>query len=118
MTRARMNRSFLNYCKRVYLPAALLAVASGCRDPHHAGSYGVSATLPTSSSPAPTVTNATRSSPDPYLWLEDVSGEKSLAWVRQQNALSVRELEAAPEFNTNRQRLLAILNSKERIPGI
>src|SRR5436190_21617671 len=55
---------------------------------------------------------------DPYLWLEDVTGEKALAWVREQNALSTRELEAAPDFSTNRQRLLAILDSKERIPGV
>src|SRR5262245_23405518 len=55
---------------------------------------------------------------DPYLWLEDVTGEKPLAWVREQNALSTRELEATPDFATNRQRLLAILDSKERIPGV
>jgi prolyl oligopeptidase len=23
---------------------------------------------------------------DPYLWLEDVGGERALAWVREQNA--------------------------------
>jgi len=52
---------------------------------------------------------------DPYLWLEDVGGEKALAWVREQNALSLRELEAAPEFEPMRQRLLSILESKEQI---
>jgi len=55
---------------------------------------------------------------DPYLWLEETTGEKALAWVREQNAQSRRELEAAPEFEPIRQRLLSILNSKERIPYV
>ena len=55
---------------------------------------------------------------DPYLWLEDVGGERALAWVREQNAASTRELEATKGFASLRQRLLTIYESKERIPGI
>lgn len=55
---------------------------------------------------------------DPYLWLEDVGGEKSLAWARQQNEVAQRELEASPDFGSIRERLLAILDSKERIPHV
>ncbi len=55
---------------------------------------------------------------DPYLWLEDVTGEKALAWVRQQNALSTRELEASPNFEPIRSRLLTILDSRDRIPYV
>jgi prolyl oligopeptidase len=62
--------------------------------------------------------NATGANDDPFLWLEDVSATKALDWVRQQNALSKRALEAAPQFEPMRQRLLTILNSKERIPDI
>ncbi|MGN6642360.1 MAG: S9 family peptidase, partial [Verrucomicrobiota bacterium] len=63
--------------------------------------------------------NATADSvADPYLWLEDVTGEKALDWVRQQNAVTVKELENAPDFKGTRQKLLSILNSKERIPGV
>ena len=29
---------------------------------------------------------------DPNLWLEDVTGEKALAWVRERNAVSAKEL--------------------------
>jgi prolyl oligopeptidase len=68
--------------------------------------------------PATPSLRAPQESPDPYLWLEDVTGEKQLDWVRQQNALAVRELEAAPGFRETNDRLLSILNSKERIPGI
>ena len=55
---------------------------------------------------------------DPYLWLEDVEGAKALAWVKQQDAVSRRELEAKPEFKPIHERLLAIYNSHERIPGV
>ena len=55
---------------------------------------------------------------DPYLWLEDVTAERSLNWVREQNALSTRELESSPSFEPIRSRLLAILDSKERIPYV
>jgi prolyl oligopeptidase len=53
---------------------------------------------------------------DPYLWLEDVTGERSLSWVKEQNAGSKSELEASPDFQPIRQRLLTILDSKEKIP--
>jgi hypothetical protein len=57
-------------------------------------------------------------SDDPYLWLEDVTGEKSLAWAREQNKKSQSELEAAPGFKETRDRIRAILDSKEKIPGV
>ena len=57
-------------------------------------------------------------SADPYLWLEDVSGSRALDWVKEQNALSTRELEASPDFEPLRKRLLAILDSKNRIPFV
>ena len=55
---------------------------------------------------------------DPYLWLEDVLGEKSLDWVKQHNAVSVKELEGQPGFPALQARLKTILNSKERIPYV
>ncbi|MBM3844434.1 MAG: hypothetical protein FJ397_14435, partial [Verrucomicrobia bacterium] len=35
---------------------------------------------------------------DPHLWLEEVQGDRALTWVRERNAQSLGELEAAPEF--------------------
>ena len=55
---------------------------------------------------------------DPYLWLEDITSERSLAWVREQNAATVRELGTSGDFEALRQRLLAIFDSKERIPSV
>ena len=57
-------------------------------------------------------------SDDPYLWLEDVGGDKALAWVRERNAESQPLLESKPEFKAIHERLLAIYNSRERIPGV
>jgi prolyl oligopeptidase PreP (S9A serine peptidase family) len=54
---------------------------------------------------------------DKFLWLEEVTGDKALGWVKDQNARSQQELEAAPGFEKLRQRLLAIYDSKARIPG-
>ncbi|MDH5540002.1 MAG: S9 family peptidase, partial [Rhizobacter sp.] len=55
---------------------------------------------------------------DPYLWLEEVQGERALAWARERNAESQRVLQARPEYAPTRARLLEILNSKERIPAV
>lgn len=55
---------------------------------------------------------------DPYLWLEDVTGEKALTWVKERNAKTQTQFEASPEFNKLKDDLLEILNSKERIPFV
>ena len=55
---------------------------------------------------------------DPFLWLEDVQGEAALAWVRERNAESQDVLMAQPEYAPTRDRLLQVMNSKERIPYI
>ena len=55
---------------------------------------------------------------DPFLWLEEVESDRSLDWARQQNTVSLGELEAAPGYNELFTRLRSIYDSKERIPGI
>src|SRR5512139_1721343 len=55
---------------------------------------------------------------DPYLWLEDVTGEKALAWVKERNAESQKELAEAPGFSQLKTDLLAILDSRARIPYV
>jgi prolyl oligopeptidase len=54
-------------------------------------------------------------SDDPFLWLEDVQGEKALDWVRERNALSQKELAARPEYAPIRSQVLDVLNAKDRI---
>jgi len=94
-----------------HVSLVLLLIMIGCQSPSPAGSPTV-----IKSGSAESVAGA--STDDPYLWLEDVTGEKSLDWARQQNAVSQREIEASPDFEPIRQRLLAILDSKERIPFV
>ncbi|MBC7938724.1 MAG: S9 family peptidase, partial [Chitinophagaceae bacterium] len=55
---------------------------------------------------------------DPYLWLEDVHGEKALAWVRERNAESEKLLQAEPGFERRRSDIRAVLDSKEQIPYV
>ena len=57
-------------------------------------------------------------STDPWLWLEDVEGEKALDWVRERNARSQKALEAEPGFEALRADLLKILDSDDRIPYV
>ena len=55
---------------------------------------------------------------DPFLWLEDVLGERALAWVRERNAESQALLQARPEYEPIRAGLLEMMNAKERIPQV
>ena len=55
---------------------------------------------------------------DPYPWLEEIQGERALAWVRQRNAQAEREFKADPRYEPLRRNLLAILTSRERIPDV
>ena len=55
---------------------------------------------------------------DPYLWLEDVQGEKALAWVRDRNAVSTAQLQAQPVFADNRAKVLAVLDNRDQIPSV
>jgi prolyl oligopeptidase len=54
---------------------------------------------------------------DPYLWLEDVQGDKALSWVRERNVTSTGLLQAAPVFAENRAKVQAVLDNRDQIPG-
>ncbi len=55
---------------------------------------------------------------DPFLWLEDVTGEDALNWVKDRNAKTQTHFDASDEFNTLNNDLLQILDSDERIPFV
>ncbi|MCW5590472.1 MAG: S9 family peptidase [Burkholderiales bacterium] len=55
---------------------------------------------------------------DPYLWLEDISGERAMAWVNDQNAKSRPAVEKEPGFHVLLNRFTEIANSRDRIPAI
>ena len=55
---------------------------------------------------------------DPYLWLEEIDGERARDWVAARNAESEAELEGQSGFAPLRDRLKAILDSSEKIPYV
>ncbi len=57
-------------------------------------------------------------SQDPFLWLEDVTGEKALDWVKLRNQDTRSKLDNDAGFLQLRGGLQVILDSKDRIPGI
>ncbi len=63
-------------------------------------------------------TTSAHAQEDPYLWLEEVMGEKAITWVKEQNAKSQKEIEAQPAFAPLRAKMLEVVNSRERIPGV
>src|ERR1700689_746431 len=53
---------------------------------------------------------------DPYLWLEDIHGAKSMDWVKAQNAKSRGILEADADYQKNFDAVLKVLDATDRIP--
>lgn len=61
---------------------------------------------------------ATETTDDPYLWLEDVTGDEALAWVRERNDESLGVLTASARFAELRDGLRAVLDADDRIPYV
>ena len=61
--------------------------------------------------------SAAATSEDPYIWLEDVSSPRAMAWVEKHNAASTKILEADPRYQTLYQQALTIEGAKDRIPS-
>jgi prolyl oligopeptidase len=55
---------------------------------------------------------------DPYIWLEDVEGEKALDWVKARNAITEAELADTAEFRQLESQIRAILDSDAKIPYV
>lgn len=53
---------------------------------------------------------------DPYRWLEDVTGDTALDWVRERNAETVAELTGPPRFASLREEIREVLDADDRIP--
>jgi prolyl oligopeptidase len=52
---------------------------------------------------------------DPYIWLEDVNGEKPMAWVKAENAKTLAVLEKDPRFDGLYQDAVKIAEAKDKI---
>ncbi|MCK8500740.1 prolyl oligopeptidase family serine peptidase [Myxococcus fulvus] len=54
---------------------------------------------------------------DPFLWLEEVQGQRALEWVRAQNAKTEAVLEKDPRFEPFQAEALRIFTATDRIPA-
>jgi len=52
---------------------------------------------------------------DPYLWLEEVEGEKAIEWAREQSDATMKIIEADPRFEKLTQEALDIYEATDRI---
>jgi prolyl oligopeptidase len=58
---------------------------------------------------------AANSPDDKYIWLEDVSGDRSMSWVKAENARTAKVLEADPRFATFQAEALKIAEDPDRL---
>ncbi len=74
-----------------------------------------------SSSETPAVTASAAPKPaaalpaDPYIWLEQMEGDRALEWVNKENARSLAVLKGDPRFEPLHQDALKIVNATDRI---
>ncbi|HWD03883.1 MAG TPA: prolyl oligopeptidase family serine peptidase [Amycolatopsis sp.] len=55
---------------------------------------------------------------DPYLWLEDVTGDEALDWVRSHNAETLDKLTSSERFGALRDEIREVLDAGGRIPYV
>jgi len=63
------------------------------------------------------VSQSAAEQPDKYTWLEDIHGERPMAWVAAENARSAAILENDSHFTPYAADALKILDSPERLPA-
>jgi prolyl oligopeptidase len=82
---------------------AALAFAASCASPGAA------------TTEAPSAPAAQQAAADPYLWLEDVEGERALAWVHEQNDRSLPVLENDRRYQGLLNAALEVAESRDRL---
>jgi len=55
---------------------------------------------------------------DPWLWLEEIQGERALAWVREQNGQTLERLRRHPDFDTFLAEARRALDATSRVPVV
>ncbi|MGQ2991656.1 MAG: prolyl oligopeptidase family serine peptidase [Brevundimonas sp.] len=98
---------------RPLVSAAALIIASGLTTA--AMAQTASPASPSAASPAAGF--ATSEATDPYIWLEEVEGERAMDWVKAHNTTSLGVLQGDPRYQTLHDEALAIVQSRDRIPS-
>ena len=55
---------------------------------------------------------------DPFTWLEEIKGDRALAWARAENEKTLGSLQGDPRYRNFYDRALEILQAKDRIPTV
>jgi prolyl oligopeptidase len=55
---------------------------------------------------------------DPYLWMEEIEGTRAMDWAKAQNGKTLPVLQGDARYATLESQALAILNAKDRVPGV
>ena len=74
------------------------------------GAPPTSAAPPVSGAPA-----ATAAADDPYLWLEDIDGDRAMQWVKAHNVKSLGTLQSDPRYEKLHADALRIVEATDRI---
>jgi len=90
----------------VYLTLAAIGIA--------ASSAGMYQLLAGAQQPGAVPSSAEQ--PDKYTWLEDIHGDRSMAWVNSENARTAAVLEKDSHFAPLEAEALKVLDSPERLP--
>lgn len=74
--------------------------------------------LVTLATPRSGLGQASDTTPDPYRWLEEMHGERAMAWVKAENAKTLDVLEQDPRFAGIYQSALTMGQATDRIPAV
>ena len=55
---------------------------------------------------------------DPFLWLEEVDGEKAMQWVHEQNESTAQAYKSSPLYQELYAQALGVLDNKSRLPSV
>src|SRR6185503_1345013 len=55
---------------------------------------------------------------DPFTFLEEIQGERALAWARNENTRTLGFLQGDARYQQMFDRALTILQARDRIPGV
>ena len=55
---------------------------------------------------------------DPYLWMEEIEGTRAMDWAKAQNGKTLPVLQGDARYADLEAKALAILNAKDRVPGV
>ena len=92
---------------RALIAASTLALLSACAG--LPGSKAEDTVVQTATTPARAAFD------DPFLWMEEVLGERALTWVRAQNERTLGILEGDPRFAGLQEDALAIIRATDRL---